>query len=123
MLFAMRCIAINVNFIQLELRQDCSSVFQCTPLLLLSPQIAVEIEQLHRIAQQRTRSTRQASVGDSLQINKFCKKIVEFHDHIWNHHEEKYIETSTNMPVIGSLILEIDAKISEMWESKQNFAQ
>ena len=39
-------------------------------------------------------------------------KIVEFHDHIWNHHE-KYIQTSTNMPGIGSIIREIDAKISE----------
>ena len=30
-------------------------------------------------------------------------KIVEFHEHIWNHYE-KYIEISTNMPAIGSLI-------------------
>ena len=36
-------------------------------------------------------------------------KIVEFHDHVWNHHE-KYIEISTNMPVIGSLIREINLK-------------
>ena len=27
-------------------------------------------------------------------------KIVEFHDHIWNH-RPKYIEISTNMPSIG----------------------
>ena len=30
-------------------------------------------------------------------------EIEEFHDHIWNHCE-KYIEISTNMPAIGSLI-------------------
>ena len=29
--------------------------------------------------------------------------ILEFHDHIWNHHE-KCIQKSTNMPGIGSLI-------------------
>ena len=42
-------------------------------------------------------------------------KIVKFHDRIWNHHE-KYIEISTNMPVVvGSLIRERDVKIiSEM---------
>ena len=39
--------------------------------------------------------------------------ILEFHDHIWNHHE-KYIEISTNIPGIGSLIYEIAVKISEM---------
>ena len=33
--------------------------------------------------------------------------IVEFHDYIWNH-REKYIQNSTNMPSIGSLIREID---------------
>ena len=53
--------------------------------------------------------------------NKFVKnvEIVEFHDHIWNHHE-KYIQISTNMPGIGSLIREIDVEISE---SKHNFVQ
>ena len=40
-------------------------------------------------------------------------EIVEFHDHIWNHHE-KYIEISTNMPAIGSLIRQIAVKISEI---------
>ena len=40
-------------------------------------------------------------------------KIVEFHDHIWNHHE-KCIQQSTNMPGIGSLIREIDIKMSEI---------
>ena len=40
-------------------------------------------------------------------------KIVKFHDHIWNHHN-KYIEISTNMPVIGSLIRKITVKISEI---------
>ena len=49
-------------------------------------------------------------------FNTFCKKkikIVELHDHIWNHHE-KYIQKSTNMPGIGSLIREIDITISEI---------
>ena len=40
-------------------------------------------------------------------------KFVEFHDHIWNHHE-KCIQISTNMPGIGSLIHEIAVQISEM---------
>ena len=31
---------------------------------------------------------------------KYYFKIVEFHDHIWNHHE-KCIQISTNMPSIG----------------------
>ena len=38
--------------------------------------------------------------------------ILEFHDHIRNHHE-KCIEISTNMPGIGSLIHEIDVNISK----------
>ena len=38
---------------------------------------------------------------------------MEFHEHIWNHHE-KYIQKSTNMPGIGSLIREIDVTISEI---------
>ena len=32
---------------------------------------------------------------------------MEFHDHIWNHHE-KCIQKSTNMPGIESLIRKID---------------
>ena len=47
--------------------------------------------------------------------------ILEFHDHIWNRHG-KFIQKSTNMPGIGSLICEIDVNISEIWESKHNFA-
>ena len=52
------------------------------------------------------------------QVNKlttFVKivRIVEFHDHIRNHHE-KYIQISTNMPGIGSQIREIGVRISEM---------
>ena len=39
--------------------------------------------------------------------------ILEFHDHIWNNHE-KYIEISTNMPVIGSLIRKLTLEVSEM---------
>ena len=48
-------------------------------------------------------------------VNKFVKnvEIVEFHDHIWNHHE-KYIQISTHMPGIGSLIRETDVDISEI---------
>ena len=38
--------------------------------------------------------------------------ILEFLDHIWNHHD-KYIQMSTNMPGIGSLIREIDVKMSK----------
>ena len=43
--------------------------------------------------------------------------MLEFRDHIWNDHE-KYIQTSPNMPIIGSLIREIDDNISEIWETK-----
>ena len=39
-------------------------------------------------------------------------EIVEFHDHIWNHHE-KCIQISINMPGIGSLIREIHVKITD----------
>ena len=35
---------------------------------------------------------------------------MEFHDHIWSHHE-KYIEISTNMPDIGSVIHELAVEI------------
>ena len=38
---------------------------------------------------------------------------MEFHYHIWNHHE-KYIEISINVPVIGSVIHELAVKISEV---------
>ena len=58
------------------------------------------------------------------QVNKICKKnveIVEFHDHIWNNNE-KCIQKSTNMPGIGSVNREIAVKMSEMWESKHDFA-
>ena len=45
-------------------------------------------------------------------VTNFVKnvKIVECHDHIWNHHV-KYIEISTNMPGIGSVIRELVVKI------------
>ena len=39
--------------------------------------------------------------------------ILEFQDYIWNHHEQ-CIQKSTNIPSIGSLIREIDVKMSEM---------
>ena len=48
--------------------------------------------------------------------------IMEFYDHIWNHHE-KYIQQSTNMPGFGSVVCEIDVKMSKMWDSKKIFAQ
>ena len=54
-------------------------------------------------------STRQASADDKVTNVKNVVqhfKIVEFHDHIWNH-REKYIQKSTNMPGIGILIREI----------------
>ena len=38
--------------------------------------------------------------------------ILEFHDHIWNHYE-KYIEISTNISVIGSLICKIAVKFKK----------
>ena len=41
-------------------------------------------------------------------VNYF--EIMEFHDHIWNHHD-KSIQISTNMPVIGSQIREIAVTI------------
>ena len=58
-------------------------------------------------------STRVQTTGQK--CNKLCKnvRIVEFHDHIWNHCE-KYIETSTNMLGIGSVIHELAVKMSEM---------
>ena len=48
-------------------------------------------------------------------VTNFVKnvKIVQFHAHIWNHHE-KCIQKSTNMPGIGSIIREIAVEISEM---------
>ena len=38
--------------------------------------------------------------------------IMEFYDHIWNHHE-KYIQISTNMPSIGLVIPEITCEMLE----------
>ena len=48
--------------------------------------------------------------------------ILEFHDHIWNHHE-KYIEISTNMPSIGLVIPELTCEMLEFWENKHYFVQ
>ena len=39
-------------------------------------------------------------------------EIVEFHYHIWNHHE-KCIQISTNMPSIGLVIPEITCEMLE----------
>ena len=47
---------------------------------------------------------------------------MESHEHIWNHHEN-CIQISTNMPGIGSVNREIAFNISEMSESKHDFAQ
>ena len=49
-------------------------------------------------------------------------KIVEFHYHIWNHHE-KCIQISTNMPSIGLVIAEITCEMLEFGENKHNFVQ
>ena len=50
--------------------------------------------------------------------------ILEFHDHIWNHHEKcitnKYQQ---NMPGIGSANREIAVEISETSGNKHEFAQ
>ena len=48
-------------------------------------------------------------------LTNFVKNVknVEFHHHIWYHHE-KCIQISTNMPGIGSVIREIAVKISEI---------
>ena len=53
--------------------------------------------------------------ADDKNVNNKIKNynILEFHDHIWNHHE-KYIQKNANMPGIGSLIREIDVKMSEI---------
>ena len=70
-------------------------------------------------------STRQASADDrSKSLSTFVKndKIVEFHDHILNHHE-KCIQISTNMPSIGLVIPEITCEMLEFLENKHNFAQ
>ena len=45
---------------------------------------------------------------------------MEFHDHIWNYHK-KCIQKSTNMPGIGSLICEIDVKMSKIQETNRLF--
>ena len=47
--------------------------------------------------------------------------MLEFHDHIWNHHE-KCIQISTNMPGIGSANREVAVKMLETPESKHDFA-
>ena len=62
--------------------------------------------------------------ADDKNVNNKIKNynILEFHDHIWNHHE-KYIQKNANMPGIGSLIREIDVKMSEIWERKHNCVQ
>ena len=48
-------------------------------------------------------------------LTKFVKnvEIVKVHDHIWNHNE-KCIQLSTNMPIIGLVILEITSDMLEL---------
>ena len=46
---------------------------------------------------------------------------MEFHEHIWNH-REKYIQKSTNMPGICTLIREIDVKNQTFGKSKDRFS-
>ena len=50
-------------------------------------------------------------------VTNFVKNvnIVEFHDHIWNHHG-KCIQISTNMPSIGLVMPEITYEILEFFE-------
>ena len=52
-------------------------------------------------------------------LTNFVKKfnILEFHYHIWNRHD-KCIRKSINMLGIGSLILEINVKILDIWEQE-----
>ena len=71
-----------------------------------------------------TLNMRQALADDSHKMSQNCQKLplLEFHDHIWNHHE-KFIQISTNMPGIGLVIPEIPCEMSEFWENKHNFAQ
>ena len=49
-----------------------------------------------------------------INLTNFVKnvQIVEFHGHIWNHHE-KCIQLSTNMPSIGVVIPEITCEMLE----------
>ena len=61
-----------------------------------------------------TLTTRQACADKTSKISAKClsnfNKIVDFHDHIWNHREE-CIQMSTNMPSIGLVIHEIEFEI------------
>ena len=61
-----------------------------------------------------TLTTRESSADEMFKMSQNCKKKcqhnLEFHDHIWNHHD-KYIQKSTNMPAIGSLIREMELKV------------
>ena len=45
---------------------------------------------------------------------------MEFHDHIWYHHE-KCIQISTNMPGIRFIVFEIGFEIEEICENKRTF--
>ena len=54
-------------------------------------------------------------------LAKCYLNILEFHEHIWNHHK-KSIQKSTNMPGIGSIICEIGVQIDQiLHKSSHNF--
>ena len=55
------------------------------------------------------RGGHEQTTGQTFKNIKKNVNILEFHDHIWNYHE-KYIQISTNIPGIGSLICKIDVK-------------
>ena len=66
-------------------------------------------------------------VSKRQEVQKFKNKfkhsnIPEFCDYIWNHHK-KFKQISTNMPGIGSIIRELDVKMSEIWKKQNDFAQ
>ena len=46
--------------------------------------------------------------------------MVTIHGHIWKH-GEKFIEISTNIPVIGSLIREIDVEMCRNLRKQTDF--
>ena len=58
-------------------------------------------------------------------FDKFERKndnILEFHDHIWKHHE-KCIQKSTNMPGTGSIFCEMGFEIENILRKERIFLQ
>ena len=95
---------VNTNFQQQRFHMETHIVYGCAEAAALLASITV----YHG-------SSRSSADNISKNCTKMVKKvkIVEFHDHIWNHHE-KCIQISTNMPGSGSLICEIHVKITEI---------